>query len=363
MTTNNQQGIKFAQLVHAKLLAGLEQKHGDHINADIAAERLGYDHATRAYISKAIEHSKALLGTTTDPKFASTLAQAQLYRGEFVELLREHSLLSQIQGMRRVPFKTKINGQLSGGIAHWVGEGAAKPLTNPTFGQVEIKEHKLAAITVYTQELVRQSNFEVERYLRDDLIEAITSAVDKTFLDNEPESEKRPAGILHNAPKYTAKGYDLDNVQSDLLNLVNQFQAANTTLDGAMFVMPHTIALKFLTLRTALGVPAEFLAGLSGLQPMGGINPPASIPRTLLGIPVALHPAANDKIVLINPRRILLGDDDRIDVAFSEQATLTDGSVTHNLWQENKFAVRAEKFITWAKVDNNAVHYLDYSGV
>lgn len=47
--------------------------------------------------------------------------------------------------------------------------------------------------------------------------------------------------------------------------------------------------------------------------------------------------------------------------SLSDQATLVDGATTHNLWQENKFAVRVEKFITWAKRRPIASAVLDYT--
>ena len=98
------------------------------------------------------------MGTTTDAGFAAPLVENDTYKGDFLEMLRNATIFDKLQGYRAVPFNVKINGQLTGGTASWVGEGAAKPLTNPTFGSIEIKEHKLAAITVYTQELLRRSD-------------------------------------------------------------------------------------------------------------------------------------------------------------------------------------------------------------
>ncbi|MFX4990373.1 phage major capsid protein, partial [Acinetobacter baumannii] len=92
---------------------------------------------------------------------------------------------------RAVPFRSKIPSQVTGGTASWVGEGAAKPLTNPTFSEVEIGEHKLAAITVYTQELMRRSDPSVSVLVRDDLIAASATLVDNTFLDAVAASSTR----------------------------------------------------------------------------------------------------------------------------------------------------------------------------
>lgn len=123
------------------------------------------------------------MGTTTDGGFASKLVAENRLVGEFVDMLRAATVFDQLSGFRAVPFNSKIPSQLTGGTASWVGEGAAKPLTNPTYGEVEIKEHKLAAITVYTQELMRRSDPAVDVLVRDDLIEASKTLIDSTFLD------------------------------------------------------------------------------------------------------------------------------------------------------------------------------------
>ena len=69
-----------------------------------------------------------------------------------------------------------------------------------------------------------------------------------------------------------------------------------------------------------------------------------------------------EKIGLIKTSEILLAQDGGVDVSYSDQATLenSDGSII-NLWQENKFAVRVEKFITWNKRRPIAAAWIDYS--
>ena len=140
--------------------------------------------------------TKATLGTTTDAGFAASLVTENRLVGEFVDMLRAATVFDQLTGFRNVPFNSKIPSQLTGGTASWVGEGAPKPLTNPTYGEVEIKEHKLAAITVYTQELMRRSDPAVDILVRDDLIEASKTLIDNTFLDAGAATAVRPAGCF-----------------------------------------------------------------------------------------------------------------------------------------------------------------------
>lgn len=334
-------GVGFAQYARAKILSQLAAKEGNYKSAlDVAKER-GFGDEVQDLVTK------ATLGTTTDAGFAASLVTENRLVGEFVDMLRAATVFDQLAGFRNVPFNSKIPSQLTGGQAQWVGEGAPKPLTNPTYGEVEIKEHKLAAITVYTQELMRRSDPAVDILVRDDLIEASKTLIDNTFLDAGAATAVRPAGVLNGVTATPNTGTTAANYEADLLALVNSFVTANLSLDGSYFVMSETRAAQISLLRDALG--NTYFQGMA----LRGT-------RTLMGIPVITSQTVGDKIILVKTSEILLAQDGGVDVSYSDQATLVDGGTTHHLWQENKFAVRVEKFITWAKRRPIAAAFLDY---
>lgn len=335
-------GVGFAQYARAKILSQLAAKEGNYKSAlEIAKER-GFGDEVQDLVTK------ATLGTTTDAGFAASLVTENRLVGEFVDMLRAATVFDQLAGFRNVPFNSKIPSQLTGGQAQWVGEGAPKPLTNPTYGEVEIKEHKLAAITVYTQELMRRSDPAVDILVRDDLIEASKTLIDNTFLDAGAATAVRPAGVLNGVTVTPNTGTTAANYEADLLALVNSFVTANLSLDGAYFIMSETRAAQISLLRDALG--RSYFEGMA----LRGT-------RTLMGIPVITSQTVGDKIILVKTSEILLAQDGGVDVSYSDQATLVDGGTTHHLWQENKFAVRVEKFITWAKRRPIAAAFLDYT--
>lgn len=335
-------GVGFAQYARAKILSQLAAKEGNYKSAlDVAKER-GFGDEVQDLVTK------ATLGTTTDAGFAASLVTENRLVGEFVDMLRAATVFDQLTGFRNVPFNSKIPSQLTGGTASWVGEGAPKPLTNPTYGEVEIKEHKLAAITVYTQELMRRSDPAVDILVRDDLIEASKTLIDNTFLDAGAATAVRPAGVLNGVTATPNTGTTAANYEADLLSLVNSFVTANLSLDGSYFVMSETRAAQISLLRDALG--NTYFQGMA----LRGT-------RTLMGIPVITSQTVGDKIILVKTSEILLAQDGGVDVSYSDQATLVDGGTTHHLWQENKFAVRVEKFITWAKRRPIAAAFLDYT--
>lgn len=340
--SNLPKGVGFAQFARAKLCAQLSAKDGNYVSSLDVAKQMGFGEEVQNLITK------ATLGTTTDAGFASKLVTENHLVGEFVEMLRSATIFDKLAGFRSVPFNSKIPSQLTGGTASWVGEGAAKPLTNPTYGEVEIKEHKLAAITVYTQELMRRSDPAVDILVRDDLIEASKTLIDATFLDAAATSTTRPAGVLNGVAATPDTGVTAAAYEADLLALINTFVTNNLSLDGSYFLMSETRAAQISLLRDALG--GTYFSGMA----LRGT-------RTLLGIPVITSQAVGDKIILVKTSEILLAQDGGVDVSYSDQATLVDGATTHRLWQENKFAVRVEKFITWAKRRPVASAWLDYS--
>ncbi|WP_180114954.1 phage major capsid protein [Acinetobacter sp. YH12063] len=340
--SNLPKGIGFAQYARAKLCSQLAAKNGNFISPVDMAKQMGFGGEVQDLVTK------ATLGTTTDVGFASALVQENRLVGEFVDMLRAATVFDQLTGFRNVPFNSKIPSQLTGGTAAWVGEGAAKPLTNPTYGEVEIKEHKLAAITVYTQELMRRSDPAVDVLVRDDLIEASKTLIDNTFLDTVAASTTRPAGVLNGVVATPNTGTTAAAYEADLLALINSFVTANLSLDGSYFLMSETRAAQISLLRDALG--NSYFTGMA----LRGT-------RTLMGIPVITSQAVGDKIILVKTSEILLAQDGGVDVSYSDQATLVDGGTTHHLWQENKFAVRVEKFITWAKRRPIAAAFLNYA--
>lgn len=341
--SNLPKGIGFTQFVRAKMLACHEQKQGNLLTVTSAAKQLGYDENTVQYIEK------ATLGTTTEAGFAAPLVQQDTYKGDFLELLRNATIFDKLGGFRSVPFNVKINGQASGGTASWVGEGAAKPLTNPTFDSVDIKEHKLAAITVYTQELLRRSDPAVDQLVLNDLIAASKELIDTTFLGTQAQTDVTPAGILNGVDPVVASGETAENYQNDLMALITKFVEANLSTDNAYWLMSETRAMRLALLRDPLGRPV-----FDGMSFSGGS-------RSLLGLPVVTSQTVGNRIELVKMSEILVAQDGGVDVAYSDQATLVDGSTTHNLWQENKFAIRVEKFITWAKRRPIAAAYIQYT--
>lgn len=339
---NAKKGIGFAQLAKAKALAVLQQKNGNFVSPLEIAKSQGMDKRVIQALEKA-----SVLNTTN----SSALIVENQLADEFVELLRAETIVDKLAPMMRVaPFNTTIPGMGTGSVAAWVGEGAPKPATNPTFETVEIKHHKLAGIVVRTDDLLKLSTPSTDQMLLNDLVESSATLIDTTFMDDAPQTSTRPAGVLNGATKIAATGRTAAEYDADLAALNNEFISKNLSLTGAHYIMSATRASAMGRLRDALGNP--YYRGMA--------NGPGE--KTLDGLPVIESENAGDVIALVKPSELYLADDGDVEVAFSDQATIDMGATTLvNLWQQNMTAIRAERHITWAKRRVVAASYIDYS--
>lgn len=341
-------GIGFAQLTKAKALAVLQQKNGNYVSPLEIAKSQGMD----PRVIQALEKAATVLDTSN----SSALIVENQLANEFIEMLRAETIVDKLSSqMRTAPFNATIPGMATGGIAAWVGEGEAKPATNPTFNTVEIKHHKLAGIVVRTDDLLKLSTPGTDQMLRDDMIEACAALIDNTFIDTGAQTTKRPAGVLNGATKIDHTGTTVNDYRADLAALRAAFISNGLSLKGAYYVMSETRASDMSELTDALGNP--YYRGMDA--PFGE--------KTLKGLPVIESETAADVIALIKPSELYLADDGAVEIAFSDQATINMGTdaeqVLVNLWQQNMTAIRAERHITWAKRRVTAAAYINYTNI
>ncbi len=338
---NLPKGIGFAQYAKAKAISmRLAQKESYFVSPLEVAKSKGM----HPNVVQALEK-----GIPLDTQNSSELVTPHHLTNEFIELLRAKTIVDKLAPhMRTAPFNATIAGMATGSTSAWVGEGNKKPVTNPTFDKVEIKHHKLAGIVVMTDELLHLSTPSADKLVLDDLIESTKTLVDKTFMDDEAQTDERPAGILHGAEKITATGSDLDSVKADLAKLRLAFIQQNMSLSGAFYIMSETRACELAELTDALGNP--FFRGMQA-----GVNQ-----KTLNGLPIIESETAGDVIVLLKPSELYLADDGEVRIDTSNEATIHDGTKYNYLFQENKFAMRVERCLTWAKRRLIASAYISY---
>ena len=341
-------GQEFAR--YAKCLA---QAKGNLMQAEQIAKSQYPDSQRIQTVLKAAVAS----GTTTDATWAGPLVEYTDFTGDFINFLRPQTIIGRfgqggIPALRAIPFNVRIKGQTSGGEGYWVGEGAPKPLTKMDFNDVELRWAKVANIAVLTDELVRMSTPSAELLVRDSLAQALIARLDVDFVNpaKAAVTDVSPASITNSATAVPATGTDYDAFKVDAKVMMGRFITANISLTEGVWIMQSTQALAFSLMQNALG-QAEF----PGMSMNGG---------TLLGLPVIVSQHVPSGVVaLAAASEIYLADDGQVMIDTSREATLMMDSAptsvaTRSMFQHNEIAIRAERYINWAKRRAAAVQYI-----
>lgn len=351
-------GVGFARAVLCGAASYLEHRPV----AEIAKQRYPEFSALQQHFE---QKAAVPAGTATQAVWGGPLVYATNLESEFVEFLRPQTIVGRLPSLTRVPFNVRIPSQTGGGTGYWVGEGAPKPLTSFAFSSSTIATTKVAAIAVITQELARFSSPSADMLTRNALAAALVERIDIDFIDpaEAAVSGVKPASITYGLVARTSAGTSADNARTDLGSLLNVFLSANLNPASLALIMPNTLAMALSLMVNSLGQP-EF----PGLSMNGG---------TLMGIPVITSQyAANasgggNLVIAVNQSDIFLADDGQVTVDASTEASLQmsdaptnnastgTGQSVVSMYQTNSIALRAERFISWAKRRSDAVVYLD----
>jgi hypothetical protein len=272
-------------------------------------------------------------GSTLAGNWAQLLVDTESAAAEFFSLVRERSLLSRLPGLRGVPLLTRMLGLATGFSAAWVGEGKAIPVGSATFSQETLPARKLAGIGVFTEELLRSADPKAEMIIRDDMVKAISEAIDQGFIDtaNAGVPDVAPPSITYGVTPVLQTG----SAREDIKALIADFKG---DLENAVLIgSPETFA--------DMADPLE----LPRLGVRGG---------DAIGIPAVPTKAIGDSIALVDPTGIAIGDAG-VDITVSREATIemsdtpTGDSVTPtgtsmvSLFQTDSVAILVTQTVNW----------------
>lgn len=274
-------------------------------------------------------------------------------RMEFFNLVREKSVLGQMEGLRNVPFNLRLLAITTGSRGYWVGQTNSKPLSKPVLTGSSLPVLKVAAIVATTKEALLSTDPLIEAVLQDDLLRAITTALDEAFLD--PDS----AGVANEMPASISNGASQIAATADFgADLRSMIEAFGGNFDEAYFVTSPAVATRIATMTDSGG---RYL--FPGIGPRGG---------QLLNIPVITSRAdaqttSGSQLTLIDAGGISAAMES-LDISVTDAATLqmsddpNDAGVPVeqvSLWQTNSAAYRAEVLANWSRQRPGSVVVLE----
>lgn len=158
-----------------------------------------------------------------------------------------------------VPALNHATGGTFGGITVGiVGEGVAKPETDPIFAQISVQLYKLAGITQVSDELLADSSISVAQLLTQLFRNAMLSKAEQLLLTGTGTNE--PLGILHssNTALVTVTRATVGNIEvADIANMYSrQINPAN-----AVWIASPTVLPELLSFNTSIIAWARDLVG------------------------------------------------------------------------------------------------------
>ena len=186
-------------------------------------------------LHKVLEQKKTLeAGTPSDGGFTVPLA----FSGEYIDALLANTLIDKLN-IRRVPL---IHGNLSiprmdtTSAVGWVGETSKGVVTQPSFGEVNMRAKKLKAITPISNTLLNESGVNLEGWIAEDLMRKTQIALDEAML-NGTGSQYQPLGLANNANVQTAGGSTTALALTTPNDLVALLEQANVRLENVHWLL------------------------------------------------------------------------------------------------------------------------------
>lgn len=284
-------------------------------------------------------------GETTE---GGILVPTQL-QGGIIPLLRAQStfLAANPTKVQLVSGAFKQGRGATGATASYVGEGAKKPVSTPTFDAIDMKAKKLAGIVPMTNEARKWTVGNLEAYIRDDLRNALALTMDlNAYLGNG--SGDSPTGILNKSGIQSVTGVFANPKKPTLAELdafatamILKLTTANIYSNGRWrWVMSYRTLMYLADMRVGDNDGELAFPSLQGENPTWKGFPVIVTNQ----VPTNLGTGTDASLIgLVDFSHVLFGEEEGIIMKMSEQATLDVGGGTLlHLFQQNMFAILAE---------------------
>lgn len=264
-------------------------------------------------------------------------------RDEIIELLRA-ALIFEGNGATTLPMPNgtlSMRYQKTGVTGAYVGERRPIVVQQPSLGMMKMMAHKLGVLVGITNDLLRYAGPEVDRFVRNDIIEGLTHRKDIAMLRDDG-TQDTPKGARWSAPAGSFVDRTLDAGNVTLKTVVTDLARAAARLDGRNIRMRRPVWLMHPNVKWFL---FALLDGLGHAPFRADIerNMIFGIPvRTSTAIPNNLGGGGNEsEIYLIDFASVIVGEAVALQIDTSDEASYIDGSGTVHTFQQDETVVRA----------------------
>lgn len=248
---------------------------------------------------------------------------------EIIQKTQESSAVMQLARQITLPGRGVVVPVITGdATAAWVDETAKKPVSHPTLETKKMQAYKLAVIVPFSMEFTRDN-----QALYDALVSRLPLALAEKFDATVFGAVNVPGENFD-----TLKACTAQDIKADAYGGLVAADADIADHDGVMngIVLAPKGKAVLLTATDVNKRPLFVNSVAEGAIPMVlGVRTQQSKGAYVAGKPNTLGIAGDWT-------KAVYGTVSGVQVAVSDQATITDGSTSINLWEQNMIAVRAE---------------------
>ena len=204
------------------------------VSAKEIAEQAKKDFPYSKALHRVLDQKALNAGTPSEGGFTVPLA----FSGEYIDALVATTLIDKLN-IRRVPL---VNGNLSiprmdaTSSVGWVGENQSGKLTQPAFGEVNMRAKKLKALTPISNTLLRESGVNIEGWIAEDLMRKTRIELDNAMI-NGSGSQYMPLGLANNADIQTTGSSTTALALTTPNDMVALLQQANVRLENVHWLL------------------------------------------------------------------------------------------------------------------------------
>jgi hypothetical protein len=345
-------GQSFVRRCIAQALAGLNHSSKEHI----AEQRWGKSHPQLVQWIKA----DVTGGGSGSGEWGAELVSADnRFTGDFITYLYSQTVFDSLP-LRSVPAHVTIKGQDGVATANWVGESKPIPASAQDYSSVSLTPLKVAALSVVSNELLRDSSPSAEMLVRDALVEASAQKIDTHFFSTTAASNGvSPAGILNGVTVGATGGATEAELIGDIVGLTRPFITAKYRLANLVWVTNPLVAMQISLMRNALGqnaFPSMSAEGgtLEGRRVYQGHN--VGTGDLILMSPMDIWKIGNGGVTVEVSREASIEQDDTPTGA-SDSPTGVSTKVV-SMFQSESTAFKVVRSINWQKRRTGAVQYI-----
>jgi HK97 family phage major capsid protein len=295
-----------------------------------AIEFSSKEYGAEGVVTKALEASDAAAGGVLIPT---------QWSGEVIELLKEMTIFRRMNP-RVVPMPTgalQMSKLTGGATAGYIGESQNLPVSEQTFGQINLTWKKLAVLVPVSNDLLRFNTEGADVIIRDDSVSAMSTREDQAFLRDDG-TEFTPKGIRNWVPaahSFAANGtVNLANVTSDLAAQILLLREAHVRMIRPGWLFAPRTEFYLLQVRDGNGNFAfrdEMLRGTLWGIPYGSTTE----------FPVNLGGGSDEsEIMLCDWADILLGESNTLEIMSSDVAAYYDGAAVQAAFSLDQTVLR-----------------------